>query len=151
MDREFLLRPRKWDPSGIARFMVFVGPVSSLFDVLTFLLLWHVFGANGEATQGLFHSGWFVEGLLSQTLIVHMIRTEKIPFLQSTASAPVVWLTAAIMAAGVWLPFSSHAALLGLQPLPGSYLLWLLGFLLAYCALTQAVKAWYIRRFGGWL
>jgi Mg2+-importing ATPase len=151
MDRDFLMRPRKWDPTGIARFMVHVGPISSLFDVLTFLLLWNVFGANSDATQPLFHSGWFVEGLLSQTLIVHMIRTEKVPFLQSTAAPPVVLLTGLIMAVGLWLPFSPHVAAVGLRPLPWPLFPWLAGTLLAYCLLTQAVKAWYIRRFRGWL
>jgi Mg2+-importing ATPase len=151
MDREFLVKPRKWEPAGIARFMLFIGPISSAFDILTFLLLWHDFHANALEVQSLFQSGWFIEGLLSQTLIVHMIRTEKIPFLQSTALAPVVLLTAAIMALGIWIPFSPFAAEVGLQPLPGSYFLWLIGILLTYCILTQAVKTWYVRRFKSWL
>jgi Mg2+-importing ATPase len=151
MDAEFLKKPRKWDPRGIARFMVHIGPISSLFDVLTFLLLWYVFGACSDAGAALFHSGWFVEGLLSQTLIIHLIRTQKVPFIQSTAAAPVAWLTTSIMAVGVWLPFSPHAAAVGLEPLPWSFFPWLAGMLLAYCALTQAAKVWYIRRFGGWL
>jgi Mg2+-importing ATPase len=151
MDAEFLRRPRKWDPAGIGRFMVNIGPISSLFDVLTFLLLWFVFGANAPAAQALFQSGWFVEGLLSQTLIVHLIRTEKVPFLQSTASPPVLLLTGLIMAVGLWLPFSPHATYLGLEPLPWSFFPCLAGILLAYCVLTQAVKVWYVRRFHGWL
>jgi Mg2+-importing ATPase len=151
MDREFLVRPRKWDPSGIGRFMINIGPISSLFDVLTFALLWFVFGARSEAAAALFHSGWFVEGLLSQTMIVHLIRTQKVPFLQSTAAAPVLLLTGLVMAVGLWLPFSPHAAVLGLEPLPWSFFPWLTGILLGYGALTQAVKAWYVRKFHGWL
>jgi len=107
--------------------------------------------AGKEAAAMLFQSGWFIEGLLSQTLIVHMIRTEKIPFLQSTAALPMVVLTGAIMALGVYLPFSPFAEFLGLQPLPWQYFPWLVGILLAYSGLTQLAKAWYIRRFKAWL
>ena len=151
MDREFLLKPRKWDPSGIGRFMIYIGPISSIFDICTFLLMWYVYRANTEAAQSLFQSGWFIEGLLSQTLIVHMIRTEKVPFIQSTAATPVVLLTSAIMALGIYLPFSPLADAIGLVSLPWSYFPWLAAMLLAYCALTQVVKVWYIRRFKAWL
>jgi Mg2+-importing ATPase len=151
MDREFLEQPRKWEPSGIARFMVCIGPISSVFDVATFALLWFVFHANASAHQGLFQSGWFLEGLLSQTLIVHMIRTQKIPFIQSRATVPVVLSTAAIIAVGMGLPFSHAGAAIGMVPLPGTYFPWLAAMLLAYCGLTQLVKSWYIRRFGAWL
>jgi len=89
VDKEFTEKPRKWDASGIARFMFFIGPISSIFDYTTFAVMWYVFGANSEAHQALFQSGWFVEALLSQTLIVHLIRTQKIPFLQSVASRPL--------------------------------------------------------------
>jgi len=151
MDREFLERPRKWEPSGIARFMVFIGPVSSVFDVLTFLVLWWALGANSPERQSLFQSGWFVEGLLSQTLIVHMIRTQRIPFIQSVAATPVLLLTGLIMAVGIWLPFSPIAGASSLVRLPGTYFLWLAAILLSYCVLTQGVKTWYIRRFQSWL
>jgi Mg2+-importing ATPase len=151
VDRDYLKLPRKWDAGGLARFMVFIGPISSIFDVVTFLVMWHVFGANSAARQSLFQSGWFVVGLLTQTLIVHMIRTQYVPFLQSRASAPVMLLTATIMAIGIYLPFATIGRHLGLVPLPPSYFLWLGGILLSYCALTQIVKRWYIRRFGQWL
>jgi Mg2+-importing ATPase len=151
MDREFLEQPRKWEPSGIARFMVFVGPVSSVFDVLTFLVLWWALGACSPERQSLFQAGWFVEGLLSQTLIVHMIRTQRIPFLQSVAAPPVLLLTGLIMAVGIWLPFSPIAGASGLVRLPGVYFLWLGAILLSYCILTQGVKTWYMRRFQSWL
>ncbi|MFF7686770.1 magnesium-translocating P-type ATPase [Streptomyces syringium] len=151
MDPEYLRKPRTWDAKGIARFMLCVGPISSVFDIITFLVMWNVFGANSEAHQTLFQSGWFIEGLLSQTLIVHMIRTRKIPFIQSRASAPVLVMTALVVALGIFLPFSPLASALSMEPLPMGYFPWLIGILLTYCALTQVVKTWYIRRFSTWL
>jgi Mg2+-importing ATPase len=151
VDEEFVKRPRQWDSRGIATFMLCLGPVSSLFDIAAFLILWFVFGANTPSAQALFQSGWFVEGLLTQTLIVHMIRTERIPFLESTAAPPVVLLTVLVMACGVWLPFSSLAPALRLQALPMAYFPWLAAILVAYCLLAQFLKRSYIRRFGGWL
>lgn len=151
MDEEYLRRPRNWDARGIGRFMVAIGPVSSVFDISMFLVMWHVFGADSEADQALFQSGWFVEGLLSQTLIVHMIRTRKIPFVQSRASWPVMAATVLAVLTGLWLPFSPLAAPLGFVALPAGYFPWLIGVLLAYCTLTQFAKNRYVRRFGGWL
>ena len=151
VDKDFLKVPRKWDAGGIARFMVFIGPISSIFDVVTFLVMWNVFAANVVEKQSLFQSGWFVVGLLTQTLIVHMIRTQHIPFIQSRAAMPVILLTASIMALGIYLPYSSLGAHLGLVSLPWSYFPWLAGILLCYCVLTQVVKRIYIRRFGQWL
>jgi Mg2+-importing ATPase len=151
VDQDYLKVPRKWDASGLARFMVFIGPISSIFDVVTFAVMWFVFQANSVEHQSLFQSGWFVEGLLTQTLIVHMIRTQKIPFLQSRASLPVVALTAAVMAFGIYLPYSPIGEHLGFVPLPDSYFPWLGGILLSYCTLTQLMKEFYIRRFHQWL
>ena len=151
VDKDYLKQPRKWDAGGIARFMVCIGPISSIFDIVTFLLMWHVFGANIVEKQSLFQSGWFVVGLLTQTLIVHMIRTQHIPFIQSRAAAPVMLLTACIMAIGIYLPFSPLGEHLGMVPLPTSYFPWLAGILLSYCVLTQLVKRLYIHRFGQWL
>ena len=151
MDADYLEKPRKWDAGSVGRFMLFIGPISSVFDYATFFLMYFFFKANTPAHQALFQSGWFIEGLLSQTLIVHMIRTERVPFFQSTASRPVLLLTGAIMVAGMYVPFSPLGHYIGLVPLPGSYFGWLVGFLLSYCVLTQLVKRWYIRRFGDWL
>ncbi len=151
VDEDYLKQPRKWDASGVARFMVFIGPISSIFDVVTFLVMWNVFQANTVERQSLFQSGWFVVGLLTQTLIVHMIRTQHIPFIQSRAAMPVILLTASIMAFGIYLPFSPLGAHLNMVPLPLSYFEWLIGILLSYCLLTQLVKTIYIRRFGQWL
>ncbi|MGL4285853.1 MAG: magnesium-translocating P-type ATPase [Phreatobacter sp.] len=151
MDREFLREPRKWLPGDIGRFMICIGPISSIFDISTYCLMWFVFSANAPEHQSLFQSGWFIEGLLSQTLIVHMIRTRKIPFIQSTAAWPVLLLTGAIMAFGIYVPFSPLGAAVGLQPLPWDYFPWLAGTLVGYCVLTQLVKTLYIRRFKTWL
>lgn len=151
VDSEFLEKPRKWDPDGIARFMIFIGPISSLFDYTTFAIMWFVFGANSISNQALFQSGWFVEGLLSQTLIVHMIRTQKIPFIQSIASFPLLLTTLFVMTIGIFMPFSYVGKTIGLVPLPQSYFYWLAATLMGYCALIQCVKIWYIRRFSQWL
>ncbi|HVX40075.1 MAG TPA: magnesium-translocating P-type ATPase [Gemmatimonadaceae bacterium] len=151
MDPEYIRVPRQWRADDIGRFMMCVGPTSSVFDILTFWLMWRVFGANAPARQTLFQSGWFVESLATQTLIVHMIRTAKIPFLQSRASWPVLATTGAIIACGLLLPFATIGTKLGLQPLPGWYFAWLVAILLGYGALVQGVKQWYVRRFGAWL
>lgn len=151
MDPEYLRKPRKWNASDLSRFMVFIGPISSIFDITTYLLMWFIFGCTSPEMQSLFQSGWFIEGLLSQTLIVHMIRTRKIPFIQSTASWPVLGLTFLIMAIGICIPFTSFGATIGLQPLPLSYFPWLVATLLSYCVLTQLIKTWYIKRFKKWL
>ncbi|MCS6908038.1 MAG: magnesium-translocating P-type ATPase [Anaerolineales bacterium] len=151
VDEDFLKVPRKWQATGIARFMIFIGPVSSIFDITTYLLMWFVFGANTIEEQALFQSGWFVEGLLSQTLIVHMIRTRKIPFFQSIAAPPVLLLTGTIMAIGIIIPFTPLGASVGMVPLPATYFPWLVATLLAYATLAQIVKMWYIRRFKSWL
>jgi Mg2+-importing ATPase len=151
MDEEYLRKPRKWDAGDIGRFMVWIGPVSSIFDITTFWLMWHYFGANSPDHQSLFQSGWFIEGLLSQTLIVHMIRTRRVPFLQSVASAPVLALTSLIIVVGMLIPYSSLGVKIGMTPLPGIYFAWLAATLLCYCGLTQLMKVLYIRRFGRWL
>jgi Mg2+-importing ATPase len=151
MDPEYIRVPRQWRADDIGRFMIFVGPVSSIFDVGTFLLMWYIFEANAPARQALFQSGWFIESLATQTLIVHMIRTAKLPFFQSRATTPVLLTTGAIIAAGLILPFVAFGRKLGLVPLPGDYFPWLMTILLSYAVLTQIVKGWYIRRFGSWL
>ena len=151
MDEDYIEKPRKWDAGGIGKFMIFVGPISSIFDYATFAVLWFVFKANSPAHQGFFQTGWFIESLLSQTLIVHMIRTRKIPFIQSWATAPVIALTTAIMAIAIFLPFSPLASAFKLQPMPFMFFPWLLGILVAYCFLTQLIKGWFINKFHQWL
>jgi Mg2+-importing ATPase len=151
MDPEYLRKPRKWDASDIGRFMVWIGPTSSVFDLTTFALLWFAFGANSSSHQALFQSGWFIESLLTQTLVVHMIRTRKIPFLQSVAAAPVLGLTTAIIVIGMIIPYTSIGTKIGMVQVPDIYYAWLAATVLAYCALTQVVKLIYIKRYGRWL
>jgi Mg2+-importing ATPase len=151
VDDEDLAKPRKWEAQGIARFMLFLGPISSVFDLATFALMASVFGANSVAKQALFQSAWFVEGLLSQTLIVHMIRTRRIPIFQSVACAPLLATTAVTMVIGAMLPFTAIGSAIGLVPLPLSYFPWLVGILLSYCLVVQAVKVWFLKKFKAWI
>jgi Mg2+-importing ATPase len=148
VDAEFLRKPQSWNPADLGRFMLFFGPLSSVFDILTYAVMWFAFSANTVAHQTLFQSGWFVEGLLSQTLIVHLIRTRKIPFLQSRAAWPLLAMGGVIAAVGIWLPTGRFAHYLRLQALPLAYFPWLAAMLAGYATLTQTVKGWYARRYG---
>jgi Mg2+-importing ATPase len=145
VDAEWLAKPRKWDISGIRRFILFIGPISSIFDYLTFFIMLYLF--NTWTNPDLFHTGWFVESLFTQTLIIHVIRTNKIPFIQSRASKALLLTSLAIVAVGAWLPYSPIAGALGLVALPGLYWLLLAGMLVCYIVLTQLVKTWFVRRF----
>lgn len=151
VDDDYLRKPRKWEAIELKRFMLFIGPVSSIFDYATFAVMWFVFSANSIASQALFHTGWFVSGLLTQTLIVHMIRTEKMPFIGSRASNALLISTAITMLAGVVLPYTMIGAAAGMVSLPPAYFGYLLCILLGYCLLVTAMKFWYIRKFGQWL
>jgi Mg2+-importing ATPase len=169
VDPEQVAKPRPWSMGEIARFILFIGPCSSIFDYTTFLIMWFLFqcrnlelvpppeiathfihaGAAGPDytyAAALFQTGWFVESLLTQTLIIHVIRTNKIPFIQSRASWQLIITTGAIMLVGMWLPSSPIGLWLGFVPLPIQYWPLLLLTLLAYVALTQGVKVWLIRR-----
>ena len=148
VDAELVTKPLKWNPADIGRFMLFFGPISSLFDIITFAVMWWVFDANSLARQTLFQSGWFMVGLLTQTLVVHMVRTPKLPFVQSHAAAPLMAMTLAIMAVGLWLPAGPLAGYFKLQVLPAAYYGWLLAILMGYCTLTTLMKRVYIRRYG---
>ncbi|MFI5337393.1 MAG: magnesium-translocating P-type ATPase, partial [Opitutales bacterium] len=169
VDNEYLLKPRRWNIKSIQNFMVFIGPISSIFDYATFFLMLYFFGCrdlnlaapaalahlfstpkdvDGTYAAALFHTGWFVESLLTQTLIVHIIRTNRIPFFQSRASRTMTATTLGIMALGIWMPYSPVAHYLGLVPLPAIYFVWIAGFLLAYSILTHNVKMWFARKFG---
>jgi Mg2+-importing ATPase len=146
VDADWLTKPRKWEIDRILRFILFIGPISSIFDYLTFFMMLHVF--NCWHNPALFQTGWFVESLFTQTLIIHVIRTNKIPFLQSRASWPLILTSVIIVAVGAWLTVSPLAGTLGLVPLPPLYWLLLASILVCYVALTQLVKTWFYRRFG---
>ena len=148
VDDELIEQPLKWNPGDIGRFMLFFGPLSSVFDIATFVLMWFVFHADSVANQTLFQSGWFVVGLLTQTLIVHMIRTSKIPFIQSRAAWPLTVMTVIIMIIGVSLPMSPLAGYFKLEALPLAYFPCLALILLGYVGLVQTVKHLYTKRYG---
>ena len=170
IDEEYLKTPRKWDIANIRRFMIYIGPMSSIFDYATFFLMLYFFhcinlnlhapealalrfpGTESDSDQtyaaALFHTAWFVESLLTQTLIVHIIRTRRIPFFQSIASPILLLTTLAVMAVGAYLPYSFLAKSLGLVPLPGIYWLWIAGFMLGYSIITHKVKVWFHKKFG---
>ena len=148
VDEEMVKLPQRWNPADIGRFMLFFGPVSSVFDILTFCMMWFVFGADTPAQQTLFQSGWFIEGLMTQTLVVHMIRTQRIPFLQSQPGLPLLVATVLIMATGIFIPMGPIAHYFKLQPLPLSYFAMLAAILVGYMLLTQLMKNFYTRRYG---
>ncbi|WP_457795571.1 magnesium-translocating P-type ATPase [Methylocystis sp. S23] len=145
VDEEFLASPRKWDIGGIARFMLYVGPVSSIFDYATFILLITVYGAWDKPS--LFQTGWFVESLFTQTLIVHIIRTRKIPFLQSRASGPLLLTTIIVCLIGAALPYSPLAPIFGFTPLPLSYWPAIACFIVGYAILAHLAKTAFFERF----
>jgi Mg2+-importing ATPase len=160
VDEEQIARPRKWDIRNIKWFMIFIGPISSIFDYATFALMWFVFNsrafldmAQGQAGREmhaqLFQTGWFVESLLTQTLIVHIIRTKRLPFIESRASLPMTLTTLAVMTIGIWLPYSPFAETFGFVRLPLSYWGWIAAFLLTYSVLTHNIKKWFFKKFGG--
>lgn len=147
VDREELMQPRRWEIRNIARFMVLVGPISSVFDYATFALMFYVFKAQTPEQAALFHTGWFVESLLSQTLIIHIIRTGRLPFVQSRASKPLLGMTLAVCLVGVLLPYSPLASSLGLVALPWRYWPALAAILAGYLLLTTVLTRWLRRRF----
>ncbi len=151
VDADWLNKPRKWAIGELRRFIIYIGPISSIFDYATYFIMLFIYGAWAHpdlAHQALFHTGWFVESLFTQTLIIHVIRTKKIPFIQSRASKSLIFASLAIVAVGAYLPYSPLAGVLGFVPLPWTYWLWLLAMLIVYVILTQIVKTWFYRKFG---
>jgi Mg2+-importing ATPase len=146
VDEDYLAVPRKWDIDNIFKFMVFIGPVSSIFDYTTFFVMLNLF--DGWNHPSLFQTGWFVESLLSQTLIIHVIRTAKIPFVESRASPALIATSATICGVGAILPFTPMGEALKFTPLPPLYWLILAASLLAYGVITYFVKTWFVRRWG---
>ncbi|HSW44403.1 MAG TPA: magnesium-translocating P-type ATPase [Phycisphaerae bacterium] len=146
VDPEQIAKPRPWSMNEISRFILFIGPCSSIFDYTTYFIMLYVFNCWSPGHASLFQTGWFVESLMTQTLIIHIIRTNRIPFLQSRASLPLAITTILIMAIGMWLPFSPIASSLGFTPLPPLYWPLLFLTLLCYSLLTQGVKTWLLRK-----
>lgn len=161
VDADFLKQPKTWDASSISRFMIWFGPASSVFDITTFVLLYTyicplVFGGAYEtlgagmqvAFVGLFQAGWFVESLWTQTLVLHMLRTPKVPFLRSRASWQVTGLTSLGILAGTCIPFTTVGGALDMMPLPGAFFPWLFATLAAYMLLTTILKGIFIKKYG---
>ena len=171
VDEEFIAIPRKWDASSVGSFMIWIGPTSSIFDFTTYIFMYFVFcplfvskgvlfndlaahysGAELAAMQaryiGMFQAGWFVESMWSQTLVIHMIRTPKLPFIQSSASAPVTLLTMTGIAVLTVIPFTPFGAALGLVALPASYFAYLIPCILLYMMLATSLKKAYVRYYG---
>ena len=148
VDEEYLAKPRRWEIGNIGRYMLFIGPISSIFDYATYFTMYFLLHAQTVAQAALFQTGWFVESILSQTLIIHVIRTRRIAFIESRASVPLMLTSLTICLIGVWLPFSPLAHGLGFVPLPGLYWAMLALMLFAYLVLTHLMKMWFHRRFG---
>jgi Mg2+-importing ATPase len=146
VDPEQIAKPRPWSMNEITRFIVFIGPCSSVFDYTTYLMMLFLFNCWDPSRASIFQTGWFVESLLTQTLIVHIIRTNRIPFIQSRPSWPLAMMSLTIMAIGIALPFSPLAGPLGFARLPALYWLLLVLTLACYVLLTQGVKMWLLRR-----
>jgi P-type Mg2+ transporter len=146
VDPEQVAKPQPWSIDRIKKFILFIGPCSSVFDYSTYFMMWFVFRAVDPAHASLFQTGWFVESLLTQTLIIHVIRTNRLPFVRSRASIPLTMTSITIMAIGVWLPFSPFADALGFSALPPLYWPLLIATLLLYVLLTQGVKVWLLRK-----
>ena len=146
VDEDYIASPRRWDIDNIFKFVVCMGPVSSIFDYATFAVMLLVFDAWNNPS--LFQTGWFVESLLTQTLIIHIIRTAKIPFIESRASPALIATTIIISTVGIALPFTWIGSALGFTPLPWSYWPLVAGMLAAYAVLAHLVKAWFVRRWG---
>jgi len=144
IDREYLLKPKRWDVGAIKRFMFVFGPISSVFDFLTFFILLKVFSAKPD----LFHTGWFLESLLTQTLVIYVIRTGKIPFVQSRPSRFMVLTSVSIVLVGLSLPFTSAAEFLGFVKPPVPYFAVLAILLALYLSTVQMAKVWFTKKFG---
>ena len=170
VDKEFLVKPRKWDASSLGKFMAWIGPTSSVFDITTYLLMYFIicptviaqmFGlaspvlfsqltdpAMMAAYAAVFQAGWFVESMWSQTLVIHMIRTPKIPFIQSHASFPLMTLTFTGIFILTCIPFTGFGKSIGLLPLPPVYFAWLALTIFLYMVLATCLKKVFIRRYG---
>ena len=151
VDKEYLQTPRRWDTKSIRRFMLLMGPLSSIFDIACFGILWWFLKMNTQDLAASFQAGWFIFGTLSQILVIYMIRTRKIPFITSWPSIPLLLSTLIVGIAAILLSFTNMASWFDFVTLPTMYIPWLAVLLFAYCLATQIVKGFYIKRFEDWL
>jgi Mg2+-importing ATPase len=145
VDREWTINPRKWQIGALRRFILVIGPISSIFDYATFFIMLYFF--NCWNNPALFHTAWFVESVFTQTMIIHVIRTNKIPFIQSRASWPLLATSVLVVLFAIYLPYSPLANVLGFVALPPLYWLALMGLMLGYVVLTQVIKTWFVRHY----
>lgn len=145
VDETWMLEPRKWAVKEIKRYIAHIGPISSIFDYTTYFIMLYIF--NAWNNPALFQTGWFLESLFTQTLIIHVIRTNKIPFVQSRASKPLMLTSLLVIALGVLLVHSPVAGVFGFTKLPGLYYVFLALTLFCYIVLTQIIKIWYIKKY----
>ncbi|KAK2970890.1 hypothetical protein RJ640_029692 [Escallonia rubra] len=151
MEEDYVKTPQTWSLKGLAMFTLWNGPVCSLCDITTILFVWFYYKSNAALDTRFFRSAWFIEGLLMQTLIFHLIRTEKIPFIQEVASWHVICSTVLISAFGIAIPYTPIGTALGLVPLPLSYFGFLVVLFLGYFSVGQLVKRAYILVYKKWL
>lgn len=152
VDEEFLVKPRKWDTKGLSTFMNVMGPISSVIDVFAFLVFWFILGYNSTASESYFQTAWFVECLISETLIIHFVRTSKVPFVQSRANPILTALTMVTIIGTIVTPIILHnVTAFNFEILPPLYYLIVLVLVIAYAILVQVVKKWYIKKYGDWL
>ncbi|NLB78540.1 MAG: magnesium-translocating P-type ATPase, partial [Clostridiaceae bacterium] len=151
VDNEYITKPRKWETQSIKSFMAYMGPLSSVFDILCFVVLWWAIGANTVELSPIFQSGWFVFGTVSQVLVIHIIRTAKTPFLQSRSSVPLLISTVMVAVISIVVGFSRLAVGIDMLSLPLSFAPWLALILVGYFLFSQVIKKFYIKRYGEWL
>lgn len=151
VDNEYITKPRKWEAQSIKSFMAYMGPLSSVFDILCFIVLWWAIGANTVELSPMFQSGWFVFGTVSQVLVIHIIRTAKTPFLQSRSSVPLLISTVMVAIISIVIGFSQLAIGIDMQSLPLSFAPWLVLILVGYFLFSQIIKKFYVKRYGEWL
>ncbi len=152
VDEEFLIKPRKWDTKGLGTFMNVMGPVSSVIDVLAFLSFWFILGYNGTLSESYFQTAWFIECLISETLIIHFVRTSKIPFVQSRANIVLTSLTMITIIGTILAPILLHNInSFHFEIMPPLYYMIVIGLTILYVILVQIVKKRYIKKFGSWL
>jgi Mg2+-importing ATPase len=140
VDDDSLRKPHRWEVGKMGEYILCMGPVSSVFDYLTFATLFRLLGANTPAQAALFQTGWFIESLFSQTLIVHIIRTRRLPFVESRPSPGLLATTIGLCLVGAWLPYSPLAESLGMQPLPAAYWPLLAAILVGYAGAALAAR-----------
>ncbi|KAH7655538.1 P-type ATPase protein [Dioscorea alata] len=151
MEERYMKAPQHWSSKKLPVFMVWNGVVCSIFDMITLFFLWFYYGAYTISASKFFHSAWFVEGLIMQSLIIHMIRTEKIPFVQGMASSPIILSTCLVSALAILIPFTAVGTAMGLTTLPLSYFGFLVVLFLGYFFFGQIAKRVYIMIFDQWL